>query len=348
MDNFRDQPKEVRKQLRVRSVPAPAIEHVNVLIRGFNGLCIGDKTLNLVVPQHTTIARLVADIRARITHGPKNVFRRIFSHLRIQTACRTQLESTSQRTVGSLIDASGAPILNLNLSYPIRGGKGGFGSQLRAAGGRMSSRKNRRNETAEQQNGSNRNLDGRRLRTITEAKNLANYLAIKPEMDKKEKEERRKRWQQVVETAERKEDEIRRGRGAGAKIDGEWIEQKEEAESKTREAVMAAMKAGLIGNEAVAAMLERTGSESSSSGEERDSDDHMDGEASSSSASGHEDEGVTAAAEISKPAPAAPAAKTFYGWDEDDEFMSDEDDEDDQPEESAVPVTYEGKGKGKA
>jgi len=71
----------------------------------------------------------------------------------------------------------------------------------------MSSRKKKNQGEA---NGSSRNLDGRRLRTITEAKALAEYLALKPDMDKKEKEERRKRWQQVVELAEQQQDELKK------------------------------------------------------------------------------------------------------------------------------------------
>ena len=101
----------------------------------------------------------------------------------------------------------------------------------------MSSRKKR---NAEAQNGSNRNLDGRRLRTITEAKNLATYLATKPEMDRREKEERRKRWEAVVEAAETREEEIRKGkRGKG--LSEEWVAEKEEVGEGVRDAVRRAM-----------------------------------------------------------------------------------------------------------
>ncbi len=101
----------------------------------------------------------------------------------------------------------------------------------------MSSRKKR---NAEAQNGSNRNLDGRRLRTITEAKNLATYLATKPEMERKEKEERRKRWELVVEAAERREEEIRSGK-KGKGLSEEWMEEKEEVGEGVRDAVRRAM-----------------------------------------------------------------------------------------------------------
>lgn len=54
-------------------------------------------------------------------------------------------------------------ILSLRLVPRLRGGKGGFGSQLRAAGGRMSSQKTNNNDSC-------RDLNGRRLSTLKEAK----------------------------------------------------------------------------------------------------------------------------------------------------------------------------------
>ncbi len=92
------------------------------------------------------------------------------------------------------------------------------------------------------ENSSNRNLDGRRLRTVAEAKALAEYLALKPEMEKKEKEARRKRWEQVVELAEKREAEIKNE--SKGRVDGKWVEDKDDAGEKTREAVVAAMKSG--------------------------------------------------------------------------------------------------------
>lgn len=108
----------------------------------------------------------------------------------------------------------------------------------------MSSRKKRQN--AELATGSARNLDGRRLRTITEAKNLATYLATRPEMERKEKEERRKRWEQVIDLAEQREADMRSGKGADGRrkgISDEWIDEKEEVGENVRNAVKLAMLA---------------------------------------------------------------------------------------------------------
>ncbi|KAL1305186.1 hypothetical protein AAFC00_002107 [Neodothiora populina] len=323
---------------------------INVFFSTFQGLGL-PRTLCIPTPDTSRISDLLADLDSRISTTASLPFS-------ITTPSRRSLDRDSQETIASLLDRSridklhndaASPILNLRLLVPTLGGKGGFGSQLRAAGGRMSSRKNRRNP--EQQNASNRNLDGRRLRTITEAKNLAAYLAMKPDMDKKEREERRKRWEAVVEAADRKEEEVKRGKGPNVRLDGQWVEQKEELEGKTRDAVLAAMKAGLIANEAIIAS-ERTGSESSASDQDdgADSDDPMDpaaSGASSSAASGADEKAATS----SKPSIPSAAPRTFFGWDEDDEDMSDEDegDEDEVQEQPAPLVTaYGGKGKAPA
>jgi len=64
-------------------------------------------------------------------------------------------------------------LVTLRLTPRLLGGKGGFGSQLRAAGGRMSSQKTSNNDSC-------RDLSGRRLSTIKEAKKLAEYVENEP------------------------------------------------------------------------------------------------------------------------------------------------------------------------
>lgn len=181
-------------------------------------------------------------------------------------------------------------------------------------------------------NSSSRNLDGRRLRTVNEAKALAEYLAVKPEMDKQEKEERRRRWQAVVEMAEKRQDEIKNG-GGKQKIDGQWMDDKEEMNEKAREAVLAAMRDGawtdnlrdaILGGSSTSAS---EGSEhGTSSGSEDDEDEEEENGASSSS--------VVPSVPVQKPAP-----RRFIGFDDDDEFMSDSEEDE---EENDI------KGKGKA
>lgn len=168
-------------------------------------------------------------------------------------------------------------------------------------------------------NGSSRNLDGRRLRTVTEAKALAEYLAIKPDMEKKEKDLRKQRWEQVIELAEKREDDIKSG--SKSKIDGKWVEDKEEAEERTREAVLAAMKSG----DYTDSLTTRSASASSLSSSNSNSEDHFTDRSSPNGTP------PPLAPAKSQAAPKA-APKTYFGFDEDEEFMSEDEDEDESEE----------------
>jgi hypothetical protein len=208
--------------------------------------------------------------------------------------------------VSSLLSSPSDTFLSLRLTVPLCGGKGGFGSILRAQGGRMSSRKKNTGDA----NASSRNLDGRRLRTVAEAKVLAEYLAIKPEMEQREKEERRKRWEDIVASTERKQEELMHSRGT-ARLDAQWVENKEEAETKTREAIEKMM-------------MEMAQRESS----EEDGEDE-----------------AQPAGSASKPV----QQRQMFGWDDDDdEFMSDSEEEEEVSEEDTKQPEFEGKGKAKA
>lgn len=140
-------------------------------------------------------------------------------------------------------------------------------------------------------------------------------------MDAKEKEERRKRWQSIVETSEAKVDELENKRPG--RLDGAWVEAKEEASEKTREAVIAAIKAGDIKDLLRESDASGTGSEESE-GSESD-------EAGAVKASG-------STKPVAKPV-------SFFGWDEE---MSDSEEDEPEEEEAPVPVTAQGKGKAKA
>ncbi|CAB11702.1 Telomere maintenance protein SDE2 [Schizosaccharomyces pombe] len=111
--------------------------------------------------------------RAYLTHQSRIV------HPDIQL-CKLEGKSTSAH-------------LNLTLCTRVLGGKGGFGSQLRAAGGRMSKKRN------EQENqDSCRDLDGNRLGTIRQAKELSEYLAKKPAETRAKKEAKKQKLNKVL------------------------------------------------------------------------------------------------------------------------------------------------------
>ena len=306
----------------VRQSQNMAPSNVNVLLSSFPGLSL-PATLSFTLPSTATTSDLTAKIASYL---PESLS---LHSLALTTTNNKHLAATSECIRSFLPTRDGvftSTLLPLRLTAPIRGGKGGFGSQLRAAGGRMSS-KRKRNQG--DNNSSSRNLDGRRLRTVNEAKALAEYLAVKPEMDKKEKEERQRRWQSVVEMAEKRQDELKNGSGR-QKLDGQWMEDREEMSEKTREAVLRAVKDGQWTDNLRDAILGGSSTSASDEGSEEDA---------SSSEDEESEENGQSSNSVSKPSAAPKAApRKFIGFDDDDEFMSDSDDEMD---ESA-------KGKGKA
>ena len=111
-------------------------------------------TLSLSVPSTTTISSISTLLRTRYTDIPLPSDLFISSH--------SSLLPPPSTPISALHDPS-SPLVSLRLTPRVLGGKGGFGSQLRAAGGRMSSQKTSNNDSC-------RDLSGRRLSTIKEAK----------------------------------------------------------------------------------------------------------------------------------------------------------------------------------
>ncbi|KAJ5256675.1 hypothetical protein N7478_012779 [Penicillium angulare] len=300
---------------------------VNVLLSTFPGLSL-PSTVSFSLPSTSSISDLTDKVASYL---PLSLS---LQRLILTTTSNKQILPDTG-SIQSLIIQDGesatSRLLPMRLSVPLCGGKGGFGSQLRAAGGRMSS-KRKRNQG--DNNSSSRNLDGRRLRTVNEAKALAEYLAVKPEMDKKEKEERRERWQSVVEMAEKRQEELKNG-GGKEKINGQWMDDKDEMNEKAREAVLLAMKEGTWTDNLRDTIL---GGSSTSASE---GSDHMD---SSTSDEDDEDEnGAPSATAGPSGSTAKPASRRFIGFDDDDdEFMSDSEEEEEEEQE------IDGKGKGKA
>ncbi|KAK6858162.1 Telomere maintenance protein SDE2 [Apiospora arundinis] len=277
--------------------------HVNVLVSTIPGL--GSKTLSLRIPRDETVADLYEQIDDRLA---VDACRRLI----VTTQSNKQL-SYGDVKLASLL-AQDEDLLTLRLSAPLCGGKGGFGSQLRAAGGRMSSKRKKTGR----ENDSSRNLDGRRLRTVNEAKALAEYLAIKPEMEQKEREKRMERWQKIVDAAEEKEYEIKHGNKG--RLDGKWVEDKEEAAERTREAVLAAMKKGTYQDN----LATSHGSTSTEAGDLEDSSEQSsEEEVIEASSSGSKSATPPGTADKGK----KPVHRAFAGFEEDDEFMSSSEDE---------------------
>ncbi|KAK4202539.1 telomere stability and silencing-domain-containing protein [Triangularia verruculosa] len=307
---------------------SPPPSKINILITSFTGSSL-PPTLSLALPPSTPISSLVSHLDSRLPSALLST-----QQLLLTTLSSHHLSPSSSSPISSLLPGpTQNDFLSLRLSAPLCGGKGGFGSQLRAAGGRMSKRKK-----TQEDNGSSRNLDGRRLRTITEAKALAEYLAIKPEMDKKEREARKKRWEKIVEMTEQKQDEIKYG-SKKVGLDGKWVEEKEVNEERMREAVAEAMRRGMVVDDLLDTSVGSSSSSGSGSGDDKEMEDVSEEDEPRRQSGGSkestppsevepeletvkvEDKGKGKEKEVPKPAE-KPQARTFFGFDEDDEFMS--------------------------
>ncbi|KAF2859425.1 hypothetical protein K470DRAFT_258910, partial [Piedraia hortae CBS 480.64] len=205
---------------------------INVLLTTLPGLSL-PRTLSLHFDSSTSVSC---------------VLNRIYTLLPPSTWPSIAVATTSRglplplhRNISDILPSGRGPI-TLHLTSRLPGGKGGFGSQLRAAGGRMSSRKKNRRGNDEDINGSNRNLDGRRLRTVNEAKKLAEYLIEQPEAERKEKENKKRKWEALVDLAEKKEREIQEASAKRGKLDEDFVERKRSAEERTKQAVVDALR----------------------------------------------------------------------------------------------------------
>ncbi|KAK9469368.1 telomere stability and silencing-domain-containing protein [Lipomyces arxii] len=125
----------------------------------------------------------------------QDIVNTVYSHLPVVLQNSTYLTFRS----GKLFTAESvvANDVDLCLSVRVCGGKGGFGSQLRAQGGRMASRR-KRGVNDESSKDNYRNLDGRRMRSVRQAKELAEYLESAPQRLKDEARAKREKLQALI------------------------------------------------------------------------------------------------------------------------------------------------------
>lgn len=109
----------------------------------------------LDVPDETVLCDLPNLLSERFPHLPVH-------HPSLVVSSLTGPIDYDARPVAALCHGTTSGPITIRLTPRLVGGKGGFGSQLRAAGGRMSSQKASNNDSC-------RDLSGRRLSTVKEA-----------------------------------------------------------------------------------------------------------------------------------------------------------------------------------
>ncbi|KAG0337660.1 hypothetical protein BG000_005144 [Podila horticola] len=190
------------------------------------------------------------------------------------------------------------------LTLRMAGGKGGFGSMLRAQGGRMSSQKGPSNTDA------CRDLSGRRIKTVKDAKNMAEYLRQEPEREKAKKESLKRKIEEKHELANRP---TRKHRFEDTKFFDETEEQVEDVKNAVAAAIKESLKAST--------------SSSNASGSGSGSDSGL----VSPPSSGSDTKGKGKAKDV---APVKkPAAKSMSMWDDMSDYESSEEEGDEEEEE---------------
>ncbi|KAL9938473.1 hypothetical protein V8E36_003096 [Tilletia maclaganii] len=132
------------------------------------------RSLALSLPQDATTADILAGIEAGLSEAlPQHALHERF-YLTSSTAPGQVLpsKSTPLKLPSTGDHEDGLTILRVYAR--MLGGKGGFGSMLRAAGGKMSAKQGQGNTD------SCRDLNGRRLSVMKEAKALATYIENEP------------------------------------------------------------------------------------------------------------------------------------------------------------------------
>ncbi|CAO1637261.1 unnamed protein product [Sympodiomycopsis kandeliae] len=149
------------------------------------------RTLSLHLSQTTTIADILDLLTCKY-----NLAASASELLRIHTLSGHHLSPCTR--LHSLITHNEAhQFISLQVQVSLRGGKGGFGSMLRAQGGKMSA--NKRN--AEENTDSCRDLNGRRLATVKSAQEMSKHIAdqsLREAQEKKVKEEKYRRLEKML------------------------------------------------------------------------------------------------------------------------------------------------------
>ncbi|GAA5895668.1 hypothetical protein JCM8208_005294 [Rhodotorula glutinis] len=137
------------------------------------------RTLSLALPSSTPLSSLASLLAPYCPPAAQN----------LALSSGKPLSLSPSSTLASL-DGATSSFVALRLTPRLPGGKGGFASQLRAQGGRMSSNKAQNTDSC-------RGLDGRRLSTLKEAKRLADALENEPDRLAKEALAKQKRLEEL-------------------------------------------------------------------------------------------------------------------------------------------------------
>jgi hypothetical protein len=191
---------------------------VTVFVSTFPGL----SPLRLTKSSDTKISDLISEIHYNL---PQNVVKSSYLSLKSGKSL-----STSQTLNELVLDDSS--FVELRLNACLCGGKGGFGSMLKAQGTKMSRKKNK---NTKEYTDSLRTVDGVRMKTIRQAKELHDHLEATPSREKESVEKKKAKLKAIIAGASQtsKSTKFR---------DEEFLEQSEQLLTEVRGAVKLSAK----------------------------------------------------------------------------------------------------------
>lgn len=202
----------VANRAKTNAVPQPRLDTFILYLYVCKPL---DQCVLLHLSAHTTISDMREGVALALGADVRS----------IRLTTRGGREPSKYSTLQDIFGAHA--FAELELRVRLLGGKGGFGNMLRAQGGRMSKRSKDDNMD------SCRDLEGRRLGAIREAKALADYIAKEPERKAALDEAQKRKFAKLEKMLGREPKTISDFEEAAEKLEdvGESLEGSPEAES---------------------------------------------------------------------------------------------------------------------
>lgn len=180
----------------------------------------------------TRLKQVVDDINAEL---PSSVLARMYLSFRSGAPIyKVQLDNS----IGKLAPEG---ILDFRMNTRLCGGKGGFGSMLRAQGGRMSKRKKKKQQEDNHDNW--RTVDGQRVRDLNKAKSLAEHLETSQANKKAHLEKKRAKLEKILNGSS--------GPSVNPEGNSEWLEETETLVSDVKESVEKVFKSPNSSSESI-------------------------------------------------------------------------------------------------
>ncbi len=162
---------------------------INIFVHCISGI----DNIQASLPEDTTIGDLYTLLEEKL---PTSIWKQ--SHFTLVNGNLLPRHKPNEKLLCCvpLYNSSEYDYIDIRHTVKLCGGKGGFGSMLRAQGGRMARKKSGKKRPEENDN--YRSLDGRRMKSIRQAKELVAYLETAPGYKKQAIEKKKAKLKAII------------------------------------------------------------------------------------------------------------------------------------------------------